>query len=417
VKPLTNHCARWLAPAIVLFAVSPCMGQTERQWAAARGLMVESEVATAGVKQPAVLAAMRAVPRHEFVPAESRPYAYFDMALPIGERQTISPPFIVAWMTQQLDPRPTDRVLEVGTGSGYQAAVLSRLVKRVYTIEINKPLAERARATIKRLGYENVAIKIGDGYEGWPEHAPFDKIIVTCSPENVPPALAAQLREGGRIVIPLGERYQQTLCTLVKRDGELAIQSREPTFFVPMTGQAESLRSATSSEAVTPLANGNFEQLLAFAKPAAWYYLRQATIDAGGPIGDAPHCIVFANLVPGRGSQALQAIGVDGRRVSELAVDLWVKADDVQPAVASDRQTGAKLVISFFDDDRSPAGFQVVGPWQGNFDWRRQNARLKVPFTARAAVVAVGLSGATGRLSCDEIEIRAAPSRTARRGP
>jgi protein-L-isoaspartate(D-aspartate) O-methyltransferase len=401
----------------ILFAASTSAAQTARAWTAARTLMVESDVATAGVKSPAVLAAMREVPRHEFVPSQVRPYAYTDMALPIGEQQTISPPFIVAFMTQQLNPRPTDRVLEIGTGSGYQAAVLSRLVKQVYTIEIQKPLAERARATIKRLGYKNVEVRYGDGYEGWREHAPFDKIIVTCSPEEVPPALVAQLRDGGRMIVPLGQRYQQTLCTLVKSGGKLTIQSRDPTFFVPMTGQAESLRpDEGADEPITPLVNGGFEELLEPGKPAAWYYLRQATIEDGGRDDRSRHCITFANLVAGRGSQALQAIGVDGRRVGELEVDLWVKAVGVRPDETSAEKGGAKLVISFFDADRSPVGLESAGDWRGSFDWQRHHDRLKVPRDARVAILAVGLSGCTGRLSCDDIEIRrAAPLGTARR--
>ena len=153
-------------------------------------------------------------------------------------------------------------MLEIGTGSGYQAAVLSGLVKNVYTIEIVKPLGERARQTFKRLRYKNVETKIGDGYQGWAEHAPFDKIIVTCSPEEVPAPLVEQLREGGRIVIPLGERYQQTLCSMIKQDGKLVVESSEPTFFVPMTGRAETLRAGQSEPPLTALVNGDFESLL-----------------------------------------------------------------------------------------------------------------------------------------------------------
>jgi protein-L-isoaspartate(D-aspartate) O-methyltransferase len=227
-----------LCLAAITAQAAAAAAQTEQQFAAQRTMMVETEVATAGVKNAAVLAAMRTVPRHEFVPADLREYAYFDMALPIGEHQTISPPFIVAWMTQQIDPQPSDRVLEVGTGSGYQAALLSPLVKEVYTIEIVEPLARKAAAVFKKLNYKNVESKIGDGFQGWPEHAPFDKILVTCSPEKIPSPLVEQLREGGRMLIPLGERYQQTLYTLRKVDGKLVTESREPTFFVPMTGKA-----------------------------------------------------------------------------------------------------------------------------------------------------------------------------------
>ena len=164
------------------------------------------------------------------------------MALPIGHGQTISPPFIVAYMTEQLDPQPTDKVLEIGTGSGYQAAVLSGLVKEVYTIEIVDALGRRAAADLKRLKYANVHAKVGDGYQGWPEHAPFDKIIVTCSPENVPPALTEQLKEGGRMIVPVGQRYQQVFHLLKKIDGKLVTEALRPTLFVPMTGEAEQRR-------------------------------------------------------------------------------------------------------------------------------------------------------------------------------
>ena len=161
------------------------------------------------------------------------------MSLPIGESQTISAPFVVAYMTEQLDPQPTDKVLEIGTGSGYQAAILSPLVKEVYSIEIVESLGQKAARTLKRLKYTNVKTKIGDGYQGWPEHAPFDKIIVTCSPEKVPQPLVDQLKEGGRMVVPVGERYTQELYLLRKKDGKLEQEVLVPTMFVPMTGKAE----------------------------------------------------------------------------------------------------------------------------------------------------------------------------------
>ena len=161
-------------------------GPTSDRFEAARERMVRDDISGGGVTDARVLASMRSTPRHEFVAGPQRPLAYFDMALPIGESQTISGPFVVAYMTEKLEPKPTDRVLEIGTGSGYQAAVLAPLVGTVYSIEINKPLGERAARTLTRLGYRNVITKIGDGFLGWPEHAPFDKIIVTCSPEDPP---------------------------------------------------------------------------------------------------------------------------------------------------------------------------------------------------------------------------------------
>ena len=191
--------------------------QPRDRFARAREQMVQQFLIPEGIDNPRVLRAMRTVPRHQFVPPSLWSQAYDDSALPIGYRQTISPPFIVAYMTQTIDPQPTDRVLEIGTGSGYQAAVLAELVKEVYTIEIVEPLGKKAAQRLAQLGYENVFVKIGDGYQGWPEHAPFDKVIVTCSPEDVPPPLVEQLREGGRMIIPLGERYQQVFHLLEKR--------------------------------------------------------------------------------------------------------------------------------------------------------------------------------------------------------
>ena len=186
-----------------------------------------------------VLRAMGKVPRHEFVPQNLRAGAYRDGPLPIGHGQTISQPYIVAFMTEQLDPKPSDRVLEVGTGSGYQAAVLAELVAQVYTVEIIKELATQAAADLKRLGYTNVQARAGDGYKGWPEAAPFDTIIVTCAPEQVPPPLIEQLKDGGRMIIPVGPTWNQELVLLRKHGDKLERRDVLPVRFVPMTGQAK----------------------------------------------------------------------------------------------------------------------------------------------------------------------------------
>ena len=201
--------------------------------------MVDAQIAARGVRDPRVLAAMREVPRHEFVPLEIRAAAYEDRPLPIGYRQTISQPYIVAFMTEKLAPKPTDRVLEIGTGSGYQAAVLAKLVAEVFTIEIVEPLAARATADLRRLGFASVHVKAGDGYKGWPEHAPFDVIIVTCAPEHVPQPLIDQLKEGGRMIVPVGESGAQELYLLEKRAGKIERRAVLPVRFVPMTGRAE----------------------------------------------------------------------------------------------------------------------------------------------------------------------------------
>ena len=209
-------------------------------FAAARNGMVRDQLSGPGrtITNARVLAVMGKVPRHEFVPERNRSLAYEDGPLPIGYGQTISQPYVVAFMTEQLDPKPTDRVLEIGTGSGYQAAVLAELVSKVYTIEIVEPLARRAEADLKRLGYTNVTVRAGDGYQGWPEAAPFDAIIVTCAPENVPEPLVAQLKDGGRMIIPVGPAGNQELVLLRKQGNRLEKRATLPVRFVPMTGEA-----------------------------------------------------------------------------------------------------------------------------------------------------------------------------------
>ncbi len=191
-----------------------------------------------GITNSRVLEVMRQVPRHEFVPRSLQSEAYDDRPLPIGHSQTISQPYVVAFMTERLEPKPTDRVLEIGTGSGYQAAVLSPLVAKVYTIEIVASLAAEAAARLKNLGYTNVIVRAGDGYRGWPEAAPFDSIIATCAPEHVPQPLIDQLKEGGLMILPVGPTIAQDLVLLTKRKGQLERRSVLPVRFVPMTGEA-----------------------------------------------------------------------------------------------------------------------------------------------------------------------------------
>ena len=207
----------------------------------ARLAMVAGQIAARGVKDPRVLDAMRAVPRHEFVPVALREDAYGDSPLPIGHGQTISQPYIVALMTELARPSPADRVLEVGTGSGYQAAVLSRLVARVFSVELVDPLAQSAASTLRRLGYANVTVRSGDGYLGWPDEAPFDIIIVTAAPEEVPAALLAQLKPGGRLIVPVGRVYDVQDLQLIEKDatGRVSTRSVIPVRFVPMVKKRE----------------------------------------------------------------------------------------------------------------------------------------------------------------------------------
>ena len=206
-----------------------------------RARMVLEQIAARDVRDARVLDAMRDVPRHFFVPEKYASSAYSDRPLPIGKGQTISQPFIVAFMTELLAVKPGDRILEIGTGSGYQAAVLAELTPFVYTIEIIEELGEQAAARLEELGYETVEVKIDDGYFGWEEHAPYDGIIVTCAAGHIPPPLLEQLKPGGRMAIPVGGVYEVQYLVLVTKDEEGRIRSQTllPVRFVPMTGKAQ----------------------------------------------------------------------------------------------------------------------------------------------------------------------------------
>ena len=225
-----------LAFTVCLALVASCPAPPD-SFEAARERMVSQQIEARDVKDPRVLAAMRSVPRHLFVPSSQRWTAYDDHPLAIGHGQTISQPYIVALMTELARPGAGDRALEVGTGSGYQAAILSRLVREVYTIEILPPLGEEAARRLKDLGYSNVRVRVGDGYEGWVEAAPFDVILVTAAPEKVPPPLLEQLKAGGRLVIPVGPIHDVQSLQLIEKDAQGRILTRDmlPVQFVPLT--------------------------------------------------------------------------------------------------------------------------------------------------------------------------------------
>ena len=227
---------------MIVMGCNPGEGQARADqgpdWTDLRDRMVRQQIETRGVKDPEVLAAMRSVPRHRFVPSDYREAAYNDSPLPIGESQTISQPYIVALMSELLEVEAGDTVLEIGTGSGYQAAILAEMGVEVYTVEIRQKLCERAEATLGELGYDNAHVRCGDGYGGWPDQAPFDGIIVTAAPDRIPEPLVDQLAEGARMVIPLGDFYQQLMVIRKTEDG-VEERSVIPVRFVPMTGKAE----------------------------------------------------------------------------------------------------------------------------------------------------------------------------------
>ena len=229
-----NFPVKLLFISLVFF--SQCRGQTThvKDFEYQRKMMVKKQIEWRGINNKKILNAMRKVPRHKFVPEFYQEYAYEDTPLPIEEGQTISQPYIVAFMTDALDLNPEDKVLEIGTGSGYQAAILAEICDTVYTIEIFKSLGENAETVLKELDYKNIFIKIGDGYNGWKEHSPFDAIIVTCAPTNIPKPLEEQLSEGGRMIIPVGEESVQKLVLIKKKNGKLYQHAVLPVRFVPM---------------------------------------------------------------------------------------------------------------------------------------------------------------------------------------
>lgn len=384
-------------------------------YASARERMVRDDIAAGGVSDPRVLESMRLTPRHEFVPAAQRALAYFDMALPIGEAQTISGPFVVAYMTEKLDPKPTDRVLEIGTGSGYQAAVLSPLVGMVYSIEIHRELGERAERTLKRLGYRNIVTKVGDGFAGWPEHAPFDKIIVTCSPENIPRPLVEQLAEGGVMVIPVGERYEQMLVRLTKRAGTLERETLVPSLFVPMTGTAEETRGVRPDGARPRLANGGFEERVGDSElPVAWYYGRQIEVvsDAAAPEGS--RFLRLHNAQPGRPAQVFQGFPIDGRAVRQLGLSLSIRGEGLRAGSRADELPA--VAVQFYDEQRARSKRVQLAPlgtasdrWLGSFGWQRVTGSTIVPTWAREGILQVGLMGATGTLDADSLRLEPEP--------
>lgn len=226
--------------AFLSFFISNFAWSWEEEFTRLRRVMVSEQIKKRGIEDGKVLKAMLKVARHKFVPRAYRKYAYGDFPLPIGGGQTISQPYIVALMTEALALKPDDKVLEIGTGSGYQAAILAEIAKDVYTIELLEFLASKAEKLLNNLGYSNIKVKTGDGFLGWPEYAPFQAIIVTCAAPQIPQPILAQLAEGGRLVIPVGNDFQE-LQLIVKKEGKIITKDIIPVRFVPMKGYIETL--------------------------------------------------------------------------------------------------------------------------------------------------------------------------------
>jgi protein-L-isoaspartate(D-aspartate) O-methyltransferase len=383
------------------------VAQGRVQFEQLRHRLVDELLVPSGLKNPRVIKAMKDTPRHEFVEVKDREKAYLDMSLAIGGQQTISSPLIVSQMTEALDPQPGDKVLEIGTGSGYQAAVLSPLVKDVYSIEIVKSLSETATRTLKRLGYKNVHTLYGDGYKGWPEFAPFNKIIVTCSPEKVPQPLVEQLAEGGLMIVPVGERYSQTLYKMRKKDGKLESEALLPTLFVPMTGKAEEIRENQPDPTNPSVVNGSFEQDASKFKDGAqpaWYYERQVAWKGDAKAPDGQHYVEFKNSETGLGSHLLQGFAIDGRKVPMLEVKGMVKTENV--VAGSQRDQNAYIALTLYDEQRRQLEPLLIGPFSGTSDWHEESKRFRIPPEAREGILRVGLFGATGTAAFDKLEMK-----------
>ncbi|MBS0203543.1 MAG: protein-L-isoaspartate(D-aspartate) O-methyltransferase [Planctomycetes bacterium] len=389
---------------------APSSAQRRDPFQDKRNRMVATCIEREGIKNPRVLESMRQVPRHEFVDSKERVNAYVDCALPIGYKQTISPPFVVAYMTETIDPQTSDKILEIGTGSGYQAAVLSNLCKEVYSIEIVEPLGKQAAERLKKLGYTNVTTKVGDGYLGWAEHAPFDKIIVTCSPENVPQALIDQLKDGGKLLVPLGERYQQVFHMFEKTDGKLVNKKLISTLFVPMTGQSEAQRQVKPDPSNPTLLNGSFEEDEDDdGQPDHWHYQRLMSVD-DMVVTQGKKSALFESHTQGRIAQALQAMAIDGTKIGGLGFEIDYKTEGTVVGKESWEIPG--LMIHFYDDNRKNFDTVVItsNGWLGTSgDWREASRDVIVPARAREMIIRVGLNGATGKLWVDGIKMTVKP--------
>ncbi|MCE9528021.1 MAG: protein-L-isoaspartate O-methyltransferase [Planctomycetales bacterium] len=395
--------------AIVAFALAsqqPAAAQSGlRELLEARRLMVQEEIANQGIENERLLEAMRDVPREQFVPLSRRNLAYLNVAIAYDDGQVILPPLVTAHLIEQLNPHKNDKVLVIGPGSGYSTALLSRMVREVFAVEIDPVIAKTAEETLARLKYTNVKVRVGDGFEGWKEHAPYQRIIVECSPDSVPKALVEQLAEGGILLVPIGDEFDQTMHLCKKENGKLTTLSLWPTLLLPMKGKAEELRSQSEMPRDPSILNGGFEELVPKTKdvPAHWAYVRQGRAIAGEFCPEGKNSLAFVNLTPGAAAMALQAFPVDGKKVSELSFACNVWGKDIRPG--QNRQQLPRVEVRFFDEKRRLVGGDWMGGWNLTFDWLGKEHVFSVPRTAKFAVLRIGLCGATGEIRFDDLKL------------
>ncbi|MCY2985369.1 MAG: protein-L-isoaspartate(D-aspartate) O-methyltransferase [Planctomycetota bacterium] len=411
-KTLWSVCMISLSLSIVASRAESQQKNTRESFEILREQLIKNVLVPNGVKDPRVLKSVGETPRHAFVPKNFVKDAYLDIAIPIGEAQTISSPYTVALMTQSLDPQPTDKVLEIGTGSGYQAAILSPLVQDVYTIEIVQDLGQHTKQLLADMNYTNVHCLIGDGFKGWPEHAPFDKIIVTCSPEKVPEPLVEQLKEGGLMIVPIGERYQQMLFAMRKVNGKLEREALQPILFVPMTGAAEDARLVKADPRNPKLINGDFElPLINNSRIPGWYYqFGCASVQDPNSINGV-QVIEFRSTDHKSPSMLLQGLAIDGSVVKKINLGGWIETENVHLGRTKDnkenREQSPAIAIQFFDSNRSKLGYNYIGGFSGTRKWKKEERILPVPPTTKEVIVSIGLFGATGVARFDGIFIEA----------
>ena len=404
VPMLLYRIDRWLPwAAVCILVVCPANAPAQKHASPellerARNRMVDEDVVGAGVKNSLVIQSMRDTPRHEFVlpkliePGVSRHVA--------ADRRT--PNYFAADVRGLYDRAVGSAAEGSRVGDRHRQRLSSggaQSVGKRGVHDRNHRIAGKARKqTLNRLKYTNVFVKIGDGYQGWPEHAPFDKIIVTCSPEEVPQPLIDQLKEGGRMIIPVGERYQQVFHLLKKQNGELVNEALRPALFVPMTGKAEESRQVQPDPLHPKLINGGFEEVVGTdGQPTGWYYVRQMKVVTAPDAPEGQNYVTFSNSEPGRASRAVQGFPIDGRKVHDLELSCMVRGAEITPGSAPDQKP--QLAIMFLDENRSPVGHLKIGPWEGTFAWQRVTGRIRVPPHAREGIVNIGLLGATGEVS------------------
>jgi protein-L-isoaspartate(D-aspartate) O-methyltransferase len=376
-----------------------------RELLEARRLMVQEEIAAQGIENERLLEAMREVPREQFLPLSRRNLAYINVAITYGDGQIVLPPLVTAHLIEQLNPQKNDKVLVIGPGSGYSTALLSRMAREVYAVEIDPAVAKMAEETLARLKYTNVKLRVGDGFEGWKEHAPYQRIIVECSPDSVPKALVEQLAEGGMLLVPTGDEFDQTMHLCKKENGKLTTLSLWPTLLLPMKGKAEELRSQSEMPRDPSILNGGFEELVPKTKdiPAHWAYVRQGRAIADEFCPEGKNSLAFVNITAGAAATALQAFPVDGKKVSELSFACKVWGKDIRPG--QNRQQLPRVEVRFFDEKRRLVGGDWMGGWHLTFDWLGKEHVFSVPRTAKFAVLRIGLGGATGEIRFDDLRL------------